>query len=110
MRVALIKNDIERNETVDPGIIIARLKKENAQLKAELALMKGGDVKEELDKYEIEDCHKMVEEYIKDEDPLAAIILTDRLKINECFSYFKELMRKGGFSANLSTSMAKISN
>ena len=27
MRVALIKNDIVRNETVDPGVIIARLKK-----------------------------------------------------------------------------------
>ena len=41
MRVALIKNDIMRNETVDPGIIIARLKTENAQLKAEIALLKG---------------------------------------------------------------------
>ena len=41
MRVAMIKNDIMRNETVDPGVIIARLKKENAQLKAEIALMKG---------------------------------------------------------------------
>ena len=27
MRVALIKNDLLRNENVDPGIIIARLKK-----------------------------------------------------------------------------------
>jgi kinesin family member 6/9 len=45
MRVALIKNDMMRNETVDPGVIIARLKKENAQLKAELALMKGEDTK-----------------------------------------------------------------
>lgn len=26
-RVGMIKNHIERNETVDPGIIIARLKK-----------------------------------------------------------------------------------
>lgn len=50
-RVALIKNNIQRNETVDPAIIIARLKKENAQLKAELALLKGEDVKEELDKW-----------------------------------------------------------
>ena len=45
MRVALIKNDMIKNETVDPGVIIARLKKENAQLKAELALMKGEDTK-----------------------------------------------------------------
>jgi kinesin family protein 6/9 len=50
-RVAMIKNQIERNERVDPGVIIQRLKQENAQLKAELALLKGGDVKDELDKY-----------------------------------------------------------
>jgi hypothetical protein len=35
-------------------------------LKAELALMKGGEDKEELDKYDIEDCHKLVEDYVKD--------------------------------------------
>lgn len=57
----MIKNDLLRNETVDPGVIIARLKKENAQLKAEIALLRGEDAKEELDKYEIEDCHKMVD-------------------------------------------------
>lgn len=51
MRVALINNTLMRNETVDPGVIIARLKKENAQLKAEIALLKGEDTKEELDKY-----------------------------------------------------------
>lgn len=50
-RVALINNQIERNERVDPGVIIQRLKQENAQLKAELALLKGGEVKDELDKY-----------------------------------------------------------
>jgi hypothetical protein len=51
----------------------------------------------------------MVEEYIKDEDPMAAIILTDRLKINECFSHFKKLLKKGGFSisSNMSSSMVK---
>ncbi len=105
MRVALIKNDVERNQTVDPGIIIARLKKENAMLKAELALMKGGEDKEELDKYDIQDCHKLVEDYVKDQDPAAAIILTDRLKVNECFYYLKTLLRKGGFSpSNMSNS------
>lgn len=33
-RVALIKNNVQRNETVDPAIIIAGLKRENAQLRA----------------------------------------------------------------------------
>ena len=41
-RVALIKNEIQKNEAVDPAVIIARLKRENAQLKAEIALLKGG--------------------------------------------------------------------
>lgn len=45
-RVALIKNNIQRNETVDPAVIIARLKRENAELRAELALLKGGEVKD----------------------------------------------------------------
>lgn len=63
-----------------------------------------------MDKYDIEDCHKIVEDYIKDEDPLATIILTDRLKINECFSHLKNLIKKGGFSANMSKSLAKVNN
>jgi hypothetical protein len=54
----------------------------------------------------------MVEEYIKDEDPSAAIILTDRLKLNECFYHFKNLFNKGNFSSNMSSSVVKqtISN
>ena len=96
MRVALIKNDMIRNQTVDPGVIIARLKKENAQLKAELALMKGQDTKEELDKYDIEDCHKLVNQYIESDDPSATIILNDRLKLNECFYFLKNIIKKGG--------------
>jgi len=41
-RVALIKNEVTKNEAVDPALIIDRLKKENAELRAELALLKGG--------------------------------------------------------------------
>ena len=41
-RVALIKNTVLRNEAVDPALIIERLKKENAELRAEISLLKGG--------------------------------------------------------------------
>lgn len=34
---------MKKNERVDAGVIIAKLKKEVADLKAELALVKGGD-------------------------------------------------------------------
>jgi len=40
--VQLVQNNMKKNETVDPGIIISRLKKEVSDLKAEIALMKGG--------------------------------------------------------------------
>ena len=52
----------------------------------------------------------MVEEFIKDEDPTAAIILTDRLKLNECFHYFKDLLKKGGFSINQNLSSSSVKN
>jgi len=41
--VQLIQNDMKKNEQVDAGVIIARLKKEVSDLKAELALVKGGE-------------------------------------------------------------------
>lgn len=41
-RVALINNSVLKNEAYDPSIIIERLKRENAELRAELAMLKGG--------------------------------------------------------------------
>lgn len=45
MRCAMIKNYVVKNEAVDPAVIIERLKRENAQLKAELVMLKGGSKK-----------------------------------------------------------------
>jgi hypothetical protein len=42
-RVACISNIAFVNEELDPRLIIKRLKKENGDLRAELALLKGGD-------------------------------------------------------------------
>ena len=92
-RVALIKNTVQRNESVDPSIIIERLKRENALLKAELQMVKGESTKDTLENYEIEDCKNKVNEFIESTDPSAVMILNDRLKINECFYYFKHLLK-----------------
>jgi hypothetical protein len=50
----MVQNDMKRNETVDPGIIISRLKQEVRDLKAEIALIKGGKQKDHLTTDDIE--------------------------------------------------------
>jgi len=49
MRVAAVQNILVKNETLDPAMIIKRLKKENMELKAEIALLTGTAVKDHLD-------------------------------------------------------------
>ncbi len=88
-RVALIKNSLLKNEAVDPALIIQKLKKENEELKAEIAFLKGDGGKTQLDQDDQENCRKIVEGFIADPDPGARIVLKDMLMINECFYYFK---------------------
>lgn len=63
-RVSKISNEVTRNEQVDPGLIIQRLKKEVAELKAEISLLKGGESKENLTAEDIDRCNKLVEDFI----------------------------------------------
>jgi kinesin family protein 6/9 len=103
-RVSKIQNLVSRNEQVDPGIIIQRLKREVAELKAELALARGEQVKESLTSEDIDRCNKMVEEFIDTTDPSKTLVLADRLMINQCFYHFKHLFKdmlkkKGGKGA-----------
>lgn len=48
MRVAMVKNSLIRNEKIDPSVLIERLKRENAELKAEIVQLRNGNVKEYL--------------------------------------------------------------
>ena len=91
-RVACIKNDATKNEQIDPALIIKRLKQENAELKAEIKMLKGdSEQKDHLTPEESEECSKMVEEYINNRDPSAKLVLSDILRINECFYHFKKM-------------------
>ena len=99
--VQMVQNDMKKNERVDAGVIIARLKKEVADLKAELKLVKGGDQKENLTAEDIDRCNHMVTHFIKSDDPSATLVLPDRLMINQCFYHFRNLYhqaasKKGG--------------
>ena len=87
----MIQNDMKKNERVDAGVIISRLKKEVADLKAELALVKGEGMKESLTAEDIERCNHMVNNFIKSDDPGQTLVLPDRLMINQCFYYFRTL-------------------
>jgi len=84
---------VTKNEQVDPGLIIQRLKKEVSELKAEIALIKGQDAKEHLTSEDVDRCNKMVEEFIDSTDPSKTIVLADRLMINQCFYHFKHLYK-----------------
>jgi kinesin family member 6/9 len=83
-RVSKIQNLVSRNEQADPSVIIARLKREVAELKAELLLLKGGEgVKESLTAEDIDRCNKMVEDFLESNDPMKQMgIVSDRLMIN----------------------------
>jgi kinesin family member 6/9 len=91
-RVSKISNDAQKNEILDPALVIQRLKNEVNELKAELALVKGTNARDHLTGDDIELCKKMVEDYIENKDPAATIPAPDKLAINQCFFYFKYLL------------------
>lgn len=85
---------MKRNETADPGIIIGRLKAEVKDLKAEIALLKGGNAKDHLTSEDIDRCNKMVQDFANSTDPEQTLILPDRLMINQCFYQFRQMLKK----------------
>ena len=92
-RVAGIKNEAKKNEQVDPSLIIQRLKQEVAELKAEIKLLKGNDSdKDHLTPEESEECRRMAEEFAYARDPSVRLVLSDMLKINECFFHLKKMI------------------
>ncbi|KAJ3191216.1 Kinesin- protein 6 [Irineochytrium annulatum] len=119
-RVALISNMARVNEEVDPKLLIAKLRREIARLKAELAIARGeganGD--EDLPGYEKERSvlymvarssqlttfvpvriKQAVDDYIADHSPDAALVFSDFRKINEAFRIMKQYILAGGWTS-----------
>eukprot|EP00743_Colponemidia_sp_Colp-15_P003509 GILK01003787.1.p1 GENE.GILK01003787.1~~GILK01003787.1.p1 ORF type:complete len:816 (-),score=173.29 GILK01003787.1:280-2688(-) len=102
-RVALIKNEANVNEELDPNQVIRRLKKEIGELKEEIRILKGGIEEDDgpLSEEARGRLKAMIEEYIDNKDPTQPLLLGDMKKIRECFSIFKLMVldlrsRKGG--------------
>lgn len=90
-RVAMIKNDAILNEELDPKLMIAKLKKEVAHLKEELAMATGEQRTDALSKEDLERCEEMVKEYIQAADPDFTIrVGADMRKIHQCFWIMKK--------------------
>ncbi|EDO32880.1 predicted protein [Nematostella vectensis] len=89
-RVAMIKNDVLLNEEIDPKLMIAQLKREIQQLKAELAMATGQEYTGQLDDNEYDRLRRLVNSFIEDPDPDAALSVgADMRKIDFCFKLLK---------------------
>ena len=89
-RVALVKNTAVVNEIVDPAILVQKQKNEIEELKAELAMLKGKNQKSFLEQKDLDDCEKIVNEFLNDESYTKKIELNDKLMIQECFNIIKK--------------------
>lgn len=88
-RVAMIKNKNIKNEIIDPDVIIAKLKRENEELKSELLNFRDGSQKTELTEEDIRICEKWVDDFIRDKSENFPMVITDKLMINHSFYYFR---------------------
>ncbi|GFR60857.1 kinesin-like protein, partial [Elysia marginata] len=92
-RVAMIKNDVLLNEELDPRLLIAKLKRENAELRDQLTMATGEQLSEILTSEEIERCEEAVQNYLQDPDPESVLnIGHDLRKIQKCFKILKRLI------------------
>ncbi|MCQ2816619.1 MAG: hypothetical protein MJ252_05050 [archaeon] len=89
MRVALVKNTAVVNEIVDPNVLIQKQKGEIEELKNELAMIKGKNQKSFLEKADLDDCQKIVDEFLEDDTFTKKVEVKDRLMIQECFNIIK---------------------
>ncbi|XP_059163780.1 kinesin-like protein KIF6 [Physella acuta] len=89
-RVAMIRNDVTLNEELDPHLLIAKLKRENAELRDQLALATGVQLSEELTQEDMDRCEYAVKTYLEDPDPECILSVGhDLRKIHKCFRILK---------------------
>ncbi|TPX35164.1 hypothetical protein SeMB42_g07223 [Synchytrium endobioticum] len=107
-RVALVSNNAQINEEVDPQMIITRLKREITRLKAELALTRGGGdhSEEDLPTYEKDRVRQAVDDFLADGSADASLVFGDFKRIQEAYKILKE-RTKGTIISQATTPAAK---
>ncbi|XP_050021030.1 kinesin-like protein KIF6 isoform X2 [Alexandromys fortis] len=104
-RVALIKNEAVLNEEIDPKLMITRLQKEIADLKAELAMATGEWRTEALTEEELHQLETLIASFLEDQDPESRLeVGADMRKIHHCFHHFKKLLNDKGNMKNTASS------
>ena len=95
-RVALIKNEVERNEIIDPLVEIELLKKQIVHLKNNCALLHGGAelASEALTEEERKECKEKVAVFLNSEkdDDVELNVAVDWRKIQCCFLVLKNTL------------------
>jgi len=95
-RVAAIKNNAIVNEELDPAMLIRRLKKEVAELKDELKLLNSEDGAEPITDADKEECQKLVQAYLAQQDPDGAFACGSMTKFRECFRVMRDIYWQQG--------------
>ncbi|KAJ3222748.1 Kinesin- protein 6 [Clydaea vesicula] len=106
-RVALISNKAKLNEELDPQLLIIKLKKEIVKLKAEIAILRGGENggEEELPDYEVERVKKTVDEYILEKSESASMTFTDFRKISCAYRFLKNYILQKSNNGSITSSV-----
>lgn len=108
-RVAMVKNEATINESLDPQLMIKRLKQENKELREEIAMLKGeaidrGDT--ELADEEKARLMELVRGYVADPSEDATLNVAEYAKVRATFKIFKTLLQEA--NARPGTAVASV--
>ena len=106
-RVAMVKNEATINESLDPQLMIRRLKQENRELREEIAMLQGEAVDrgdEAMGEDEMARLRDLINAYISDPEQDAKLSINDFAKIRAAFALFKEIV-----NARPQSSVASVS-
>lgn len=98
-RVAQVQNNARVNEELDPNLLIARLKREAAELKEEVRIARkegGREEGTELSDEDVESCRALVLQYISAQNPKEPFVCGSVERLRLSFRLLRDLCRGSG--------------